>query len=115
MSKSEFSSPCAPFRAERPGGFFISGQTQTNAIRKEVDKAADLHGKIPHSARHAMGRYLIEKTGNVAAEQRQLGHRNAASSLQYTRITDEEPGEVLDGREWPVAASSRGTASKKLA
>ncbi len=70
-----------------------------NAICGEVCKAADVHGKTPHSARHAMGRYLIEKTGNVAAVQRQLGHKNAAYSLQYTRITGEELGEVLDKRE----------------
>jgi hypothetical protein len=29
-----------------------------------------------------MGRHLMAKTGNVAAVQRQLGHKNAAYSLQ---------------------------------
>ena len=38
---------------------------------------------------------IIEKTGNVAAVQRQLGHKNAAYSLQYARITDEELNVVL--------------------
>jgi integrase len=70
-----------------------------NNIWAEVCKAADVHNKTPHSARHAMGRYIIEKTGNVAAVQRQLGHKNAAYSLQYARITGEELGEVLDERE----------------
>jgi len=70
-----------------------------NSVWGEVCKAADVSGKTPHSARHAMGRYLIEKTGNVAAVQRQLGHKNAAYSLQYSRITSEELGEVLDKRE----------------
>jgi len=28
-----------------------------------------------------MGRHLIEKTGNIAAVQRQLGHTNAAYSI----------------------------------
>ena len=46
-----------------------------------------------------MGRHLIKKTGNVAAVQRQLGHQNAAYSLQYTRITKEELNEALDDRE----------------
>ena len=45
-----------------------------------------------------MGRHLIDKTGNIAAVQRQLGHTNAAYSIQYARITDEELGNVLDGR-----------------
>jgi integrase len=58
----------------------------------------DIEGKTPHSARHAMGRYIIEKTGTVAAVQRQLGHKNAAYSMQYSRITDDELNEVLDGR-----------------
>ncbi len=58
-----------------------------------------MEGKAPHSARHGMGRYLIEKTGNVAAVQRQLGHQNAAYSLQYARITREELNEALDERE----------------
>ena len=70
-----------------------------NDVWSEVCKAADVHGKTPHLARHARGRYIIEKTGNVAAVQRQLGHKNAAYSLQYTRITREELGEVLDTRE----------------
>ena len=37
-----------------------------------------------------MGRHIMNKTGNVAAVQRQLGHKNAAYSLQYARITDAE-------------------------
>ena len=61
-------------------------------------QVADVKGKTPHNARHAMGRYIIEKTGNIAAVQRQLGHKNAAYSLQYARITDEELNMVLDGR-----------------
>lgn len=46
-----------------------------------------------------MGKYLIEKTGNIAAVQRQLGHKNAANSLQYAWVTSEEFGEVLDERQ----------------
>lgn len=45
-----------------------------------------------------MGRHLIEKTGNIAAVQRQLGHKNAAYSMQYSRITENEINEVLDER-----------------
>ncbi len=79
-----------------------SGRLSVNAINdvwNQVCKAAGVKGKTPHSARHGMGRHLIEKTGNVAAVQRQLGHQNAAYSIQYTRITDEELNSVLDNRE----------------
>ncbi len=67
-------------------------------IEQECRFFADVHGKTPHSARHAMGRHVMEKTGNVAAVQRQLGHKNAAYSLQYARITDEELLAVMDDR-----------------
>jgi len=40
----------------------------------------------------------IEKTGNIAAVQRRLGHTNAAYSIQYARITDQELAEALDDR-----------------
>jgi hypothetical protein len=45
-----------------------------------------------------MGRHIMEKRGNVAAVQRQLGHKNAAYSLQYARITDAELQDTLDDR-----------------
>ncbi len=67
-----------------------------NDIWNEVCALAGVEGKTPHSARHAMGRHIIDKTGNVAAVQRQLGHKNAAYSLQYARITDAELQKVVD-------------------
>ena len=54
--------------------------------------------KTPHSARHGMGVFIMEKTGNVAAVQRQLGHKNASFSLQYSRITNDELKHILDER-----------------
>ncbi|MBF0552166.1 MAG: hypothetical protein HQK60_16720 [Deltaproteobacteria bacterium] len=42
-----------------------------------------------------MGKYIMDKTGNIAAVQRQLGHRNAAYSAQYSRMTDAELGRVI--------------------
>ena len=69
-----------------------------NDVWNDVCKIAGIEGRTPHSARHAMGRYIIEKTGNVAAVQRQLGHKNAAYSMQYSRITDEELNVILDDR-----------------
>jgi integrase len=69
-----------------------------NQVWNKVCEMAGVTGKTPHSARHAMGRHIIEKTGNVAAVQRQLGHKNAAYSLQYARITRDELNAVLDER-----------------
>jgi integrase len=69
-----------------------------NHIWNEVAEMAGVEGKTPHSARHAMGRHIIEKTGNIAAVQRQLGHKNAAYSMQYARITEKELGDVIDAR-----------------
>lgn len=79
-----------------------TGELNPNAVNDiwdHVSQAAHVSKKTPHSARHAMGRYLIEKTGNVAAVQRQLGHKNAAYSLQYSRITGDELKKVLDNRD----------------
>jgi len=70
-----------------------------NAIWNETCALARVKGRTPHSARHAMGRHIMEKTGNVAAVQRQLGHKNAAYSLQYARITEQELNQVIDERE----------------
>jgi integrase len=67
-----------------------------NDVWNEVCRLAGIKGKTPHSARHAMGRHIINKTGNVAAVQRQLGHKNAAYSLQYARITEAELQAVVD-------------------
>lgn len=69
-----------------------------NRIWNEVRELAGVGAKTPHSARHAMGRHLIAKTGNMAAVQRQLGHKNASYSMQYARISDDELLATLDKR-----------------
>ena len=69
-----------------------------NTVWNEICRWANMKGKTPHAARHAMGRHIMAKTGNVAAVQRQLGHKNAAYSLQYARITDAELQQVVDER-----------------
>ncbi len=70
-----------------------------NQIWNDVAKTAGIEGKTPHSARHAMGKHIIEKTGNIAAVQRQLGHKNAMYSMLYARITGKELESVLNDRE----------------
>lgn len=68
-----------------------------NDIWDDVCKVAGVQGRTPHSARHAMGRHIMEKSnGNVSAVQRQLGHKNACYSLQYSRITGDELNAILD-------------------
>jgi integrase len=69
-----------------------------NTVWNEACQWAGIKGRTPHAARHAMGRHIMTKTGNVAAVQRQLGHKNAAYSLQYARITDAELQAVVDER-----------------
>ena len=69
-----------------------------NEVWNEVAGLAGVANKTPHSARHAMGKHIREKTGNVAAVQRQLGHRNAVYSMQYSRITADELDEVINQR-----------------
>ncbi len=69
-----------------------------NDIWRQVCRVAGVQGRTPHSARHAMGRHIMEKTGNVAAIQKQLGHKNAVYSMQYARISAEELNEVLEDR-----------------
>ena len=83
----------------RPHGNGQLSPAVINNIWNEVCQAAGVEGKTPHSARHAIGRHIMEKTGNVAAVQRQLGHKNAAYSMQYARITADELQEVLNNRE----------------
>ena len=81
-----------------PHGNGRPGVLVVNHVWNEVCKLAGITGKTPHSARHAMGRHIIEKTGNVSAVQRQLGHKNAMYSMQYTRVTRDELNAVLDER-----------------
>ncbi len=69
-----------------------------NQVWEEVCAIAKVENKTPHSARHAMGRHIIDKTGNIAAVQRQLGHRNVAYSVQYARVSNKEMLDVLNDR-----------------
>jgi site-specific recombinase XerD len=69
-----------------------------NDIWQTVCRTAGVRGKTPHSARHAMGQHIMAKTGNIAAVQRQLGHRHAVYAMQYARVSREQLGHVLDDR-----------------
>jgi integrase len=78
-----------------------SGRLSPVAVNRAwngVAVKADIVGKSPHSARHAMGRHVVQKTGNVAAVQRQLGHRNASYAMQYMRVSEEELDDVVNDR-----------------
>jgi site-specific recombinase XerD len=69
-----------------------------NTVWNTVCRVAQVQGRTPHSARHAMGKHIIAKTGNIAAVQKQLGHRQAAYAMQYARTTTEALAQVLDDR-----------------
>jgi integrase len=69
-----------------------------NQVWSKVCVIAQVIGKSPHAARHAMGRHVIDKTGNIAAVQRQLGHKNVAYSVQYARVSNKEMRDVLNNR-----------------
>jgi integrase len=69
-----------------------------NTVWNAVARLAGIRGKTPHAARHAMGQHIMEKTGNVAAVQRQLGHRHAAYAVQYARVTAAELAAVINDR-----------------
>jgi site-specific recombinase XerC len=45
-----------------------------------------------------MGQHIMAKTGNIAAVQRQLGHRHAAYAMQYARVSEQQLAQVLDDR-----------------
>ncbi len=72
------------------------GVRTVNNIWNAVCRYAGVEGGTCHSAHHAIGNYLMEKTENVAAVQKQLGHKNAAYSMQYARITGDELLEAYD-------------------
>lgn len=69
-----------------------------NQVWDQICSAAGVEGKSPHSARHAMGVHIMKKFGNVAAVQRQLGHKNASYSMQYARVTSDELQDALNDR-----------------
>jgi integrase/recombinase XerC len=69
-----------------------------NTVWNAVCRVAQVQGRTPHSARHAVGKHIIAKTGNIAAVQQQLGHRQAAYAMQYARATTEALAQVLDDR-----------------
>lgn len=84
--------------ATNPNGNGRLSAKTVNTVWNEVCRTAGVEGKTPHCARHAMGKHIIEKTGNIAAVQRQLGHRNAAYSMQYARITAGELQSAINDR-----------------
>lgn len=69
-----------------------------NRIMKEVCQVAGVENRTPHSARHGMGVHLIKKSGNPRAVQRQLGHTNPSTSMQYMQVTGDDLQELLDDR-----------------
>ena len=72
-------------RTHKKRGTPLSYANFTGTYWKPTFRALGLPYVTPHSARHAIGKHIIAKTGNIAAVQRQLGHRQAAYAMQYAR------------------------------
>jgi len=72
--------------------------TVINTVWNKTCQLAHIKNRTPHSARHAMGVHLVKKTGNPRTAQRQLGHRNPSTTMQYMQFTHEEMQEALDER-----------------
>ena len=45
-----------------------------------------------------MGVHIVNKTGNPRAAQRQLGHKNPSTTMQYLQFTQGELQALLDER-----------------
>jgi integrase len=69
-----------------------------NRLWNEVALSARVQGRTPHSARHAMGVHLVKKTHNPRTAQRQLGHKNPSTTMQYMQFTRKEMQDALDER-----------------
>ena len=69
-----------------------------NRLWNEVALSARVQGRTPHSARHAMGVHLVKKTHNPRAAQRQLGHKNPSTTMQYMQFTKSQMQTALDER-----------------
>jgi integrase len=69
-----------------------------NRLWNELCVSARVKGRTPHSARHAMGVHLVKKTHNPRTAQRQLGHKNPSTTMQYMQFTQKEMQDALDDR-----------------
>jgi hypothetical protein len=54
-----------------------------NTVFNEVYRLTGVKGHTPHDARPAMGRHLIEKTGNVGKDRSSFGRLNNESKLRF--------------------------------
>ena len=87
--------PAREIRSNRTGR--LSPRSISTVWSKRCE-AAGVAGCGCHAARHAVGLHIIEKTGNPAAVQRQLGHRHPSTSLLYCRIRAEDLRALMDER-----------------
>lgn len=72
--------------------------TLINQIWDDACQLARVKNRTPHSTRHAMGVHLVKKTGNPRTAQRQLGHKNPSTTMQYLQVTHQEMQDALDER-----------------
>ncbi|MBM2816604.1 MAG: Site-specific integrase [Ignavibacteria bacterium] len=69
-----------------------------NHIWNKICQFAGVEGKTPQASRHAMGKFIMVKTNNIAAVRKQLGHINPSFSVQYSLVSDRQIKNVLEKR-----------------
>lgn len=90
-------------RGEIPGcdALFVSNRntriTQRTVERMISKYTADLDKHItPHKMRSTCGTLFYEKTGNVYLVANQLGHKNIANTMRYTKISEQKKREAAN-------------------
>lgn len=74
------------------------GPGSVDNIWNMICKEAGVKGRSPHSARHAMGKHVYEKTKDLGEVQIQLNHINPIFSMQYNRTSPKVHRSVLNDR-----------------
>lgn len=90
-------------RGDIPGcdALFISnrlGRISQRTVERMILKYTSDLGKhiTPHKMRSTCGTNLYEKTGNVYLVADQLGHKNIANTMRYTRISEQTKRNAAD-------------------
>ena len=71
--------------AGEPRPFDMSRATAHRIVRRLCD-VAGVKPLGPHGVRHALGRKILEQTGNVRLAQQILGHASLQSIMPYTEL-----------------------------
>ncbi|MCW2383340.1 MULTISPECIES: tyrosine-type recombinase/integrase [unclassified Sphingobium] len=68
-----------------------------------------------HDLRHTRGTRILRRTGNLAAAQKALGHRNIRSTLRYAHAFDDDVRAALDASESRTTPEDHKKSTRKTA